>query len=108
MKKNGLSLKIDRRHPMKRTRTYCAALVFCLPCTFGWLVPDAAASDDFSAIVHHIEAEYHVHRNYRFLMAFAGVAVRLTSFTGVKSFKAAIFENQHLFAAEPDARLDEI
>jgi hypothetical protein len=91
---------------MNRIKTCCATLL--LLCICGWLVPDAAAVDDFGAIVHQIETQYHVHRNYRFLMAFTGVAVKLTSFTGVKGFKAAIFENQHLFQSQPDDQLDEV
>ena len=65
-------------------------------------------ADDFGRIVRHIEAEYHVHRNYRFLMAFAGVVVMCTHVGGVKVFKAAIFEDQHLSGTELDDRLDEL
>lgn len=65
-------------------------------------------ADDFGKIVRHIEAEYHVHRNYRFLMSFAGVAVKCTHVGGVKVFKMAIFENQHLSSMELDNRLDEL
>ena len=65
-------------------------------------------ADDFGRIVRHIEAEYHVHRNYRFLMAFAGVVVKCTHVGGVKVFKAAIFEDQHLSATDLDDRLDEL
>ncbi len=64
-------------------------------CGLIWLVEDTAA-DDFGDIVHHIEAEYHVHRNHRFFMAFAGMVVRCSHLGGAKDFKAAIFENQHL------------
>lgn len=65
-------------------------------------------ADDFGRIVRHIEAEYHVHRNYRFLMSFAGVVVKFTHLGGVKVFKMAIFEDQHLSATELDNRLDEL
>lgn len=65
-------------------------------------------ADDFGRIVRHIEAEYHVHRNYRFLMSFAGVAVKCTRVGGVKAFKMAIFEDQHLSGTEMDDRLDEL
>ena len=65
-------------------------------------------ADDFGRIVGHIEAEYHVHRNYRFLMSFAGVAVKCTHVGGVKVFKMAIFEDQHLSGMELDDRLDEL
>jgi hypothetical protein len=67
-----------------------------------------AEADDFGKIVHHIEAEYHVHRNYRFLMSFAGVVVKCSHMAGVKAFKAAIFEHQQLPGAELDDRLDEL
>lgn len=65
-------------------------------------------ADDFGRIVRQIEAEYHVHRNYRFLMAFAGVVVKCTHMGGVKVFKAAIFEDQQLSGTELDDRLDEL
>jgi hypothetical protein len=94
---------------MKITNKYSAAGLLCLLCGFGCLAPDLeAAEDDFGGIVHHIETEYHVHRNYRFFMAFAGIAVKLSHFAGVKSCKMAIFENQHLLGAASDAQLDGI
>lgn len=65
-------------------------------------------ADDFGRIVRHIEADYHVHRNYRFLMSFAGVAVKCAHLGGVKAFKMAIFEDQHLSGTELDTRLDEL
>jgi hypothetical protein len=69
---------------------------------------DTMYADDFGRIVRHIEAQYHVHRNYRLLMAFAGVVVKCTHIGGVKVFKAAIFEDQHLSGTELDNRLDEL
>ncbi|HEY6251661.1 MAG TPA: hypothetical protein VI685_17015 [Candidatus Angelobacter sp.] len=91
---------------MKRIRTAPLLLTFCV---FALLAQGRSwAGDEFNNIVHHIESHYHVHRNYRFLMAFAGVVVKCSSFTGVKGFKAAIFENQHLFASESDAAVDEV
>jgi len=77
-------------------------------CGLAWLVEDAVAADDFGNIVHHIEAEYHVHRDHRFFMAFAGMVVKCSRLGGAKDFKAAIFENQHLSGSDADARLDEI
>ena len=65
-------------------------------------------ADDFSTIVHHIEAEYHVHRDHRFLMSFAGVVVKCSHVGGLKGFKAALFEEQHLNASELDASLDDL
>jgi hypothetical protein len=94
---------------MKKNKIFCFSLLFVLLCGWLWPVEEAqAAGDDFNNIVHHIEAAYHVHRNYRFLMGFAGFVVKVSSLGGAKDFKMAIFENQHLFASEPDARLDEI
>jgi len=71
------------------------------------LAPGVKA-DDFGRIVHHIEAEYHVHRNYRFLMSFAGVVVKCTHIAGVTTLKTAIFEDQQLPGSEMDTRLDEL
>lgn len=65
-------------------------------------------ADDFGRIVRHIEAEYHVHRNYQFLMAFAGVVVKCTHMGGVKVLKVAIFEDQHFSGTGLDNRLDEL
>jgi hypothetical protein len=33
----------------------------------------ALAADDFGRIVHHIETQYHVHRQHRLAMGFAGL-----------------------------------
>jgi hypothetical protein len=76
-------------------------------CGFFSLAENVYA-DDFGRIVRHIEAEYHVHRNHRFLMAFAGVGVKCTHIGGVKVFKAALFEDQHLSGTELGNRLDEL
>ena len=72
------------------------------------LYPSAARGDDFGRIVHRIETEYHVHRNYRFLMAVAGVAVKCSHVAGAKTLKLAIFDEQELPATELDTRLDEL
>ena len=73
------------------------------------LTPEQLRADDFGKIVHKIETSYQVHRNYRFLMGFARVMVVCTSgFTGVKGFKMALFENQHLFSANRDSGLDDV
>ena len=94
---------------MKRIRANARVAAFLALCLFFILAQRRSwAEDDFGNIVHHIESQYHVHRNYRFLMAFAGVVVKCSSFTGVKGFKAAIFENQHLFASEPDSGIDAV
>ena len=69
---------------------------------------DVVYADDFGRIVHHIEASYHVHRNYRFLFGFAGLVVRCSHIGGVKSLKMAYFENQHLDGTNTDKELDGI
>jgi len=76
---------------------------------FGFFaLAENLSADDFGRIVRHIEAEYHVHRNYRFLMSFAGVVVKYKHVGGVKVFKIAIFEDQHLSGPELDNQLDEL
>lgn len=69
---------------------------------------NAFAKDDFGKIVHHIEANYHVHRQHRFVMGLAGFTVKFWHFAGVKSLKGAIFENQPFVNAASDSRFDEI
>jgi RNA binding exosome subunit len=88
----------------KRSRI---ATIVAASLIFG-LAPGQLRADDFGKIVHQIEANYHVHRNLRFVMGFAGVLVKCTSpFTGVKGFKMALFED-HPFASNPDSNLDEV
>lgn len=69
---------------------------------------NAFAKDDFGRIVHHIEANYHVHRQHRWVMGLAGFTVKFWHVAGVKSFKGAIFENQPFVNAASDTRFDEI
>lgn len=92
---------------MKRASAHRTAGLLLIACGVFFMAQNACG-DDFGRIVHHIETQYHVHRNYRFLMSFAGVVVKCTHVGGVKAFKAAIFENQHLSGTELDARLDEL
>ena len=66
------------------------------------------AADDFGRIVHHIEAQYHVHRQHRLAMGFAGFVVKFWHFAGVKSLKGAIFEDQQFLNAGADRKFDEI
>lgn len=80
----------------KWTKLNVFAVVFFTACVTLSFSPDLVYADDFGRIVHHIEASYHVHRNYRFLMGFAGIAVKFWHVGGVKSMKIAIFEDQHL------------
>jgi hypothetical protein len=68
----------------------------------------AFARDDFGKIVHHIEANYHVHRQHRWVMGLAGFTVRFWHVAGVKSLKGAIFENQPFVNAASDTRFDEV
>jgi len=70
--------------------------------------PSAFARDDFGKIVHHIESNYHIHRQHRFVMGLAGFTVRFWHIGGVKSLKGAIFENQRFTNAASDTRFDEI
>ncbi|MGZ4828788.1 MAG: hypothetical protein ACXV5J_07260 [Candidatus Angelobacter sp.] len=69
---------------------------------------NAFAKDDFGKIVHHIETNYHVHRQHRWVMGLAGFTVKFWHFAGVKSLKGAIFENQRFTNAASDTRFDEI
>ena len=69
---------------------------------------NAFAKDDFGRIVHHIEANYHVHRQHRWAMGLAGFTVKFWHIAGVKSLKGAIFENQPFVNAASDTRFDEL
>lgn len=66
------------------------------------------AKDDFGQIVKHIEVTYHVHRQHRFVMGFAGFVVKFWHVAGVKNFKGAIFENQPFVNAASDTRFDQV
>jgi hypothetical protein len=72
------------------------------------LPAQAAADDDFGRIVHHIEANNHVHRQHRWVMGLAGFTVKFWHIAGVKSLKGAIFENQPFVNAASDTRFDEV
>ncbi|MGC2743374.1 MAG: hypothetical protein WA672_09310 [Candidatus Angelobacter sp.] len=84
--------------------------------TFAWLMlagifattPNAFARDDFGKIVHHIEVNYHVHRQHRWVMGLAGFTVKVWHIAGVKSLKGAIFENQPFVNAASDTRFDQV
>ena len=86
------------------------ALSFALVLIAMLLVPaqKAFARDDFGRIVHHVEAQYHVHRQHRWAMGLAGFTVKFWHFAGVKSLKGAIFEDQPFINAASDTRFDEI
>lgn len=76
----------------------------------AFLMPaqSAFASDDFGKIVHHLEVNYHVHRQHRWVMGLAGFTVKFWHIAGVKSLKGAIFENQPFVNAASDTRFDEV
>jgi hypothetical protein len=84
--------------------------------TLAWLMlaglfataPNAFGRDDFGKIVHHIEVNYHVHRQHRWVMGLAGFTVKFWHIAGVKSFKGAIFENQPFVNAASDTRFDQV
>lgn len=82
-------------------------LVLLMAAAFS-LAPRAAAADDFGRIVHHIEAQYHVHRQHRFVMGLAGFVVKFYHFAGVKSLKGAIFENQPFLNAGADTQFEDV
>ena len=91
------------------TKTNVSRTAGLLLIIFGFFaLAENLRADDFGRIVRHIEAEYHVHRNYRFLLSFAGIVVKCTHVAGVKVFKMAIFEDQHLSGTELDNQLDEL
>src|SRR5262250_313498 len=95
-----------KRTPMTTTRlNRTTALVVASLILAGG--PSQARADDFGKIVHSIETNYHVHRNHRWVMAFAGVVVKFAGgFAGVKGFKAALFEDQHLSGSNAESSLD--
>src|ERR1043165_1761892 len=101
------SQKNPGRPTMKRSKgrfAIAAAVVF-----FCFAAPaQAAASDDFGRIVHHIEANYHVHRQHRWVMGLAGFTCKGWDIAGVKSLKGAIFENQPFVNAASYTRFDEV
>lgn len=91
-----------------RNKLNVFAALFCAVALALNLLPQTAQADDFGRIVHRIEASYHVHRSHRFLMGFAGLVVKFWHVGGVKSMKAAVFEDQSLDLSSPDIRLDEL
>ena len=68
----------------------------------------AMAKDDFTEVVQHIESHYHVHRNFRFMMGFAGMMVKVSHAGGVKTLNAAIFEDQKFQGSGADNEFDEV
>jgi hypothetical protein len=90
---------------MKRSKQRFAVVAAVLCCA---LSAQAAPKDDFGRIVHHIETQYHVHRQHRLAMGFAGFVVKFWHFAGVKNLKGAIFEDQQFLNAGADTRFDQV
>jgi hypothetical protein len=94
---------------VKRNKLNVFAVIFLAGCVAFSLGSDTVfAYDDFGRMVHHIESTYHAHRSYRFIMGFAGLAVKCWHVGGVKNFKAAIFENQNFINTDRDSKIDDI
>src|SRR5689334_24989687 len=93
---------------MTRSKTSFSVAVVCAVAALFAVPQNAFAKDDFGRIVHHIEANYHVHRQHRWVMGLAGFTVKFWHIAGVKSLKGAIFENQPFVNAASDTRFDEI
>jgi hypothetical protein len=94
---------------VKRNKLNTFAAIFLAACVAFSLGTDTAfAYDDFGRMVHHIESTYHAHRSHRFIMGFAGLVVKCWHVGGVKSFKAAIFENQNFMKTGDDTKIDAI
>ena len=89
---------------ISRTFTFACLMLLGLFTT----AQNAFARDDFGKIVHHIEVNYHVHRQHRWVMGLAGFTVKFWHIGGVKSLKGAIFENQPFVNAASDTRFDEV
>jgi hypothetical protein len=93
---------------MTKSRFTFTVLSFTALATLFAAPQRAFAKDDFGRIVHHIEANYHTHRHYRFVMGLAGFTFKVSHFAGVKSFKGAIFENSQFAASGSDVRFDQV
>jgi hypothetical protein len=95
----------------KRISLFALALA-AAACFFASSQPAFAKTtktkDDFGIIVRHIETQYHVHRQHRFVLGLAGFVVKFWHFAGVKNFKGAIFDNGQLVHAAADNRFDEV
>ena len=94
---------------MRRSKRHFSPAIGLLALAAFFALPQSAsANDDFGKIVQHIETQYHVHRQHRFIMGLAGFTVKFWHFAGVKSLKGAIFENQQFVNAASDTRFDEV
>lgn len=90
---------------MRKNKFFVAAVI--LLCSFAGSQP-ALANDDFGKIVKHIEVNYKVHRENRFVFGLAGFVVKFWHVAGVKNFKGAMFENGQLLNAAADNRFDQV
>lgn len=94
---------------MKKSRSFLLMVISVAAAALLFGTPQQAfAKDDFGKIVQHIETNYHVHRQHRWVMGLAGFTVKFWHVAGVKNFKGAIFENQHFVNASLDTRFDEV
>ena len=93
---------------MRRNKHFPGVISLFALLSFIALPQSAFAKDDFGKIVHHIEANYHAHRQHRWAMGLAGFTVKVWHIAGVKSFKGAIFENQPFVNAASDTRFDRV
>jgi hypothetical protein len=94
---------------MKKSKSFLFTVISVATTALLFATPQPAfAKDDFGKIVQHIETNYHVHRQHRFIMGVAGFTVKFWHIAGVKNFKGAIFENQHFANAGLDTRFDEV
>lgn len=100
------TLKTTTRYRLRRAALPVCALFVFLGAGTG--TAGAQNDDDFEKIVHRIESRYHAHRNYAFLMAFAGFAAKAWRGSGVKDVKIAYFEDQGVFESASDRELDEL
>ncbi len=94
---------------MKKSKSFLFAVISVAAAALLFATPQPAfAKDDFGKIVQHIETNYHVHRQHRWVMGLAGFTVKFWHIAGVKNFKGAIFENQQFVNASSDTRFDEV
>lgn len=61
-----------------------------------------ARDKEFGVLVHYVESHYHAHRQYRFLLGFASIAVNIAHPEGVKGMKLALWENARIRANKDD------
>jgi hypothetical protein len=92
---------------MKMNKVLLVAVLF-LAASVALTVAMPAPRDEFAEVVGHIESHYNVHRNYRFIMGFAGLVVKVSHVGGVKAMKTAIFEDQRLSGSGSDQEFDEL